>query len=90
MYFFQVYALVTSFFENQSEPAFAVFKFVQSVSMATMFFATKHLLPAHQYCVLIISLVLGTLFVMLMDRWVASIEFSPNAHRKRVVDADEP
>ncbi|XP_022089378.1 UNC93-like protein MFSD11 isoform X1 [Acanthaster planci] len=67
----QVYSILGYIFPNDSAPAFALFKFTQSLSAAIAFFYAKHLLLHWQLLILVIFAVLGTLSFAMVE-WTAS------------------
>ncbi|XP_038048666.1 LOW QUALITY PROTEIN: UNC93-like protein MFSD11 [Patiria miniata] len=67
----QVYSILGYLFPNDSAPAFALFKFTQSLSAAIAFFYAKHLLLHWQLLILVVFAVLGTMSFAVVE-WTAS------------------
>lgn len=63
----QIYALIGSVYKDNSAPAFAIFKFVQSGLAAAAFFYSKYLELQYQLLLLGIFCIFGTLSFIIMD-----------------------
>ena len=63
----QIYALIGSVYKDNSAPAFAIFKFVQSGFVAISFFYSKHLELQWQLLLLAIFCISGTISFICMD-----------------------
>ena len=63
----QIYALIGSVWKDNSAPAFAIFKFVQSGLAAIAFFYSKHLELPYQLLLLGIFCISGTISFIFMD-----------------------
>ena len=63
----QIYALIGSVYKDDSAPAFAIFKFVQSGFVAISFFYSKHLELQWQLLLLTIFCIFGTISFIFMD-----------------------
>ena len=57
----QVYSILGSVYKEDSAPAFAIFKFVQSTSAAIAFFYSNHMELPYQLLILVIFCVCGTI-----------------------------
>ena len=57
----QVYSILGSVYKEDSAPAFAIFKFVQSTSAAIAFFYSNHMELPYQLLILVIFCVGGTI-----------------------------
>jgi len=56
----QIYAALGTFFKEQSAPAFAIFKFTQSIAAALAFVYSQYIGLYYQLLILVITAVLGT------------------------------
>ncbi|XP_069125412.1 UNC93-like protein MFSD11 [Argopecten irradians] len=70
----QIYSILGFMFPEDSSPAFALFKFVQSVTAAVSFYYSTHLLLQWQLLILAILAVLGTWCFCLIE-WSATKAF---------------
>ncbi|KAJ7340343.1 DUF895 domain membrane protein [Desmophyllum pertusum] len=57
----QIYSILGSLYEDDSAPAFALFKFVQSLTAAIAFFYSQKLFLEWQLLILVISSLFGTI-----------------------------
>ena len=57
----QIYSILGSVYQDESAPAFAIFKFVQSTSAAIAFFYSNHVQLPYQLLILVILCVCGTI-----------------------------
>lgn len=74
----QLYSILGSLYPNDSAPAFALFKFIQSVAAAAAFFYSNALLLPWQLLILTVTGTAGTLTFCLVE-WRAYAE-----HRRKV------
>ncbi|XP_027029646.1 UNC93-like protein MFSD11 isoform X2 [Tachysurus fulvidraco] len=64
----QLYSILGCVYTEQSIPAFAIFKFVQSIFAAVAFFYSGYLLLSWQLLIMVIMGFMGTLFFFIMER----------------------
>ncbi|XP_071961166.1 UNC93-like protein MFSD11 [Antedon mediterranea] len=76
----QIYSILGYMFPEDSAPAFALFKFTQSLAAAAGFFYSNHLQLEWQLLILVISGTLGTITFFMVER-IAS-EASRTCYRK--------
>ncbi|XP_071797565.1 UNC93-like protein MFSD11 [Asterias amurensis] len=70
----QVYSILGYLFSKDSSPAFALFKFTQSLAAAIAFFYANQLMLQWQLLILVVFSVLGTLSFAMVE-WTASRKF---------------
>eukprot|EP00013_Stygamoeba_regulata_P019786 CAMPEP_0177659492 /NCGR_PEP_ID=MMETSP0447-20121125/17474_1 /TAXON_ID=0 /ORGANISM="Stygamoeba regulata, Strain BSH-02190019" /LENGTH=712 /DNA_ID=CAMNT_0019164371 /DNA_START=64 /DNA_END=2199 /DNA_ORIENTATION=+ len=70
----QIYAVLGHFFKDESELAFGVFRLVQATSTGAVFFLSLYLTFRYLISVMLLFLVMGVIFFMLMDRFVAAVD----------------
>jgi len=63
----QIFSILGSMYAQASAPAFAIFKFIQSVAAAVGFFYSVYLLLQWQLLILTISNILGVMFFALVE-----------------------
>lgn len=63
----QIYSIIGTVYKDDSAPAFALFKFVQSSSAAIYFFYAGHLMLQWQLLILLIVCVLGTVAFCMVE-----------------------
>uniref|UniRef100_UPI00358F03EB UNC93-like protein MFSD11 n=1 Tax=Myxine glutinosa TaxID=7769 RepID=UPI00358F03EB len=72
----QLYSVLGSRYAKDSAPAFAIFKFVQSITAAIAFFYSNYLLLQWQLLILILSALIGTLSFIVAE----TLAPMPNAY----------